>query len=121
MLIKNHFKESLDVIKTEMLHLCEEEGLAKDAKFLRKMAINIKHLDYNVKKAITAPKCSAHAKKIAHFLSTPMQASPGSPITLSKAADTFSEQNPLESDLSHLLASSSFKKTIFKRGITLQS
>ncbi len=92
-------KENLEILKNEMSFLFKEKHLAKDAKFLRKMAINIKHLHYNVKRAIAQAKCPAHVKKIEHFLSTPMRG----PITLSEAAATFSEQHPKESDLSHLL------------------
>lgn len=102
-------KENLEVLKNEMLSLFKEKQLAKDAKFLRKMAINIKHLHYSVNQALAQAKCPVQAKKIEHFLSTPLRG----PITLSQAADTFSEQHPKESDLSYLLESAALKRRFF--------
>jgi hypothetical protein len=97
------FKEHLDVIKKEMFFLFNKNHLAKDVKFLRKMAINIKQLHYDAKLAKKTAEWKHQAKEIEHFLSTPIGAPFISTITLTQAADTFSEQNPKESDLSLLL------------------
>ena len=105
--IKKHktssFKEHLDIIKKEMLFLFQRGHLAKDAKFLRKMAINIKQLHFDVKKTDKSSEHREQAVEVEHFLSTPIGAPFVSPITLLQAADSFSEQNPKESDLSRLL------------------
>jgi hypothetical protein len=91
----NSFKEHLEIIKNEMIFLFQKNHLAKDVKFLRKMAINIKQLHYDAKRTKN--------KEIEHFLSTPLGAPFISASTLIHAADTFSDQNPKESDLSLLL------------------
>lgn len=97
------FKEHLDIIKKEMLFLFQRGHLAKDAKFLRKMAINIKQLHFDAKKTNKRSEYKQQAIEVEHFLSTPIGAPFVSAITLLQAADSFSEQNPKESDLSHLL------------------
>ncbi len=99
----NSFEEHLDIIKKEMLFLFQKNHLAKDIKFLRKMAINIKHLHFDAKNAKKNSQWKQQAKDIEHFLSTPIGAPFISSITLTQAADNFSEQNPKESDLSILL------------------
>lgn len=97
------FKEHLEIIKKEMISLFQRSHLAKDAKFLRKMAINIKQLHYDAKKARKSKECKRQAKEVEHFLSTPIGAPFISTITLTQAADNFSVQHPKESDLSLLL------------------
>ena len=97
------FKEHLDIIKKEMLFLFQRGQLAKDAKFLRKMAINIKQLHFDAKKTNKQSEYRQQAIEVEHFLSTPIGAPFVSAITLLQAADSFSDQNPKESDLSQLL------------------
>ncbi len=97
------FKEHLDILKKEMLFLFNKHHLAKDVKFLRKMAINIKQLHYDAKNAKKTAEWKHQAKEIEHFLSTPIGAPFVSPLTLTQASDSFSQQNPKESDLSILL------------------
>jgi hypothetical protein len=97
------FIEHLEIIKKEMLFLFQGSHLAKDAKFLRKMAINIKQLHFDAKKTSKSSEHRQQAIEVEHFLSTPIGAPFVSAITLLQAADSFSEQHPKESDLSHLL------------------
>jgi|GEM_PF-1464644 len=101
--ISNSFKEHLDIIRKEMLYLFQRNQLSKDVKFLRKMAINIKQLHFDAKNAKKTAEWKQQARDIEHFLSTPIGAPFVSAITLTQAADNFSEQNPKESDLSILL------------------
>ncbi len=67
------------------------------------MAINIKQVHFDAKNAKHIPALKQRARAIEHFLSTPIGAPFIGNLTLTKAADTFSEQNPKESDLSQLL------------------
>jgi hypothetical protein len=101
--ILNSFEEHLDIIRKEMLCLFQRNYLSKDIKFLRKMAINIKQLHFDAKNAKKTAEWKHQATDIEHFLSTPIGAPFVSAITLTQAADNFSEQNPKESDLSILL------------------
>lgn len=101
---ESSFKENLDLLKKEMLFLFQKKHLAKDVKFLRKMAIHIKQLHFDAKHAIKS-ESKQQAQEVEHFLSTPMGAPFISGVTLTQAADSFSEQNPKESDLSTLLES----------------
>lgn len=97
------YKEHLDLIKRELVFLFQGNHLAKDIKFLRKMAINIKQLHFDARIAKHLEEFKHHAKAVDHFLSTPIGAPFVGKITLTKAAETFSEQDPQDSDLSHLL------------------
>ncbi len=112
---KSSFDEHLCVIKREMEALFKKDSLAKDVKFLRKMAINIKQLDHDVRSIR-----HAEAKIVNRLLTTPYATLSAEKITLTQAAETFSEQHPVESDLSQILSqlqAASTHEAIFKRSI----
>jgi hypothetical protein len=92
------FQEHLGQMSKDWQALIHKPQLASDARFLRRMAINIKHLHYDAKK-----KQKEGALRIAHFLSTPLGAPFVTKETLLKAAYLFSEQDPKESDLCMIL------------------
>ncbi len=83
--------------------LIHRPHLAKDSRFLRRMAINIKQLHHDAKKTQFQGNLPMLAKQVAHFLSTPLGAPFVAKETLVQAAYLFSEQEPKESDLSAML------------------
>lgn len=101
---ENNFKEHLDIIKTEMFKLLKKSQLAKDVTFLRKMAVNLKQLHYEAKKVKKFKLHHLLAQEVEHFLTTPLGAPFISRSTWIQAVDSFSIQNPTDSDLSLLLA-----------------
>lgn len=101
---KTPLEEISELMKKDFLLLFHNSNLLKDVKFLRKMAINIKQLHYDAKNARNSVQLKHCAKNIEHFLTTPIGAPFVADLTLTQAADSFSEQNPKESDLSLLLA-----------------
>lgn len=68
------------------------------------MAINIKQIQHDVKKAKHPRNWEASAHELAHFLSTPVGAPFVAELTLIEAADNYSQQEPQYSDLSELLS-----------------
>lgn len=87
----------LSQLQRDFSALFEEKNLAKDAQFLRRVAITIKHLHYD---AMRNPM----SDEVLGFLTTPLGDFQVSEMTLLDAADSYSEQDPKHSDLSELLA-----------------
>jgi hypothetical protein len=101
--IKCDFKDQVAQLKKDWLALINQSYLAKDPQFLRKMAINIKHLHHDAKRMKKTGALRSQALQIQHFLSTPIGAPFVAKETLVKAAYLFSEQDPQDSDLSAIL------------------
>ncbi len=87
-------KEELKRFKRDWEDLFEKESLARDMKFLRRMAIAIKQLQYHAANS----KDRFGGERLYHFLSTPI-----GETTLIEAADKYSDQDPRHSDLAELL------------------
>jgi hypothetical protein len=96
-------KEHLEQMKKDLLALIHRSHLAKDPQFLRRIAINIKHLHHDASKLKRTMEFRTSALQIEHFLSTPLGAPFVTKDTLVNAAYLFSEQNPKNSDLSEIL------------------
>jgi hypothetical protein len=98
---KKTFSDSLTKLEQDWNHLINCHDLAKDPKFLRRMAINIQQIHYDVKRSQKGKNGPDH---LLHFLSTPLGAPFVAKTTLLQAAESFSEQEPKHSDLSELLS-----------------
>lgn len=81
--------ESFHLLDRDLSFLFEQKYLAKEPTFLRRIAITIRQIHFEL------PGSSIDA-----FVSQPLT---DSRITLLEAADKFSEQDPRHSDLSNLL------------------
>jgi hypothetical protein len=97
------FRDHLEQMKRDWLALINRLHLAKDTQFLRRMAINIKHLHHDALHSKRIDELRTLASQIEHFLSTPLGAPFVAKETLVKAAYLFSEQDPKDSDLSEIL------------------
>jgi hypothetical protein len=106
------FVEHFDIIKKEISLLFQKNSLAKDVKYLRKMAINIKQLHHDAKNAQSCAHLKVHAKAVEGILSKPIEALGLGKMALTQAADSFSEQHPGESDLSQLLSNKAAVKLL---------
>lgn len=98
------FKDHLEQMNKEWQALIHRSYLAKDPKFLRRMAIHIKQLHHDAKNMQKKENFQGLSQRIAHFLSTPLGAPFVSKETLVKAAYLYSEQVPEESDLCIILS-----------------
>lgn len=87
----------LSQLQRDFSALFEDKSLAKDAQFLRRVAITIKHLHYD---AMRNPMTD----EVQTFLTTSLGDFQVSEMTLLDAADSYSEQDPKHSDLSELLS-----------------
>ena len=96
-------EENIKRLKQDYLILFTKMQLAKDLKFLRRIAINIKHSYYDARQAKHQRRFVSAALKLCHFLSTPLGAPFVTKTTLVNAAFHFSEQDPQHSDLSEIL------------------
>ncbi len=105
------FKEHLEQMNKDLRTLMEGAHVVKDPKFLRRMAINIKHLHHEAKKMQQRENLRALSSQIIHFLSTPLGAPFVAKETLVNAAYLFSEQDPNESDLRMILGEFAFYGT----------
>jgi len=97
------FEENIGRLKQDYLNLFTKIQLAKDLKFLRRIAINIKHAYYDASQAKHQRRFVSSALNLCHFLSTPLGAPVVTKTTLVNAAFHFSEQDPQHSDLSEIL------------------
>jgi hypothetical protein len=86
----------LSQLQRDFAALFEDKRLAKDAQYLRRVAITIKHLHYD---AMRNPMTD----EVLEFLTTTFGDFQVSAMTLLDAADSYSEQDPKHSDLSELL------------------
>lgn len=77
-------------LDADFFHLFEHKNLAKDLRFLRRVAITIRHLHFFL----------PHNCKLKKFINSPLTESR---VSLLQAADNLSEQDPLHSELSDLL------------------
>jgi hypothetical protein len=97
------FQEHVDQMHRDWHALMNSSDLAKDPRFLRKMAINIMHLHHIAKKKGNSGNGHLIAKQIADFFSMPLDAPIAEKESLVHAAYLFGEQEPIESDLSRIL------------------
>lgn len=98
-----YFNEHLKQMRKDWLALISRSHLAKNPQFLRRMAINVKHLHYDAIQLKQTIEFQSRVSQIEHFLSTPLGAPFVTKVTLVKAAYLFSEQDPRDSDLSRIL------------------
>jgi hypothetical protein len=96
------FVDSLLKLKQDWNHLLHCHALAKDPKFLRRMAINIQQIHYDVQTK-QLKNWQNEAEALLHFLSTPLGAPFVAKMTFLEAVEKFGEQDPISSDLSELL------------------
>lgn len=88
-------KENLKQLHVELSRLFTQKNIIHDARFLRRMAITVKHLYFDAKKT--------NEEKICRFLNSPLGSFMENRCSLLDAADAFSEQDPKHSDLGSLL------------------
>lgn len=86
------FSESLTKLKQDWNNLVQCHALSKDAKFLTRMAINIKQIHHDI-------KLSKHPKKWENQVSKIINLQ-----TVIEAVDNYSVQEPTSSDLSSLIS-----------------
>jgi len=94
--IENTCDEMLEQLHLELERLFVQKYLGHDLRFLRKIAITIKHLHFDAK--------NVNDGKVCHFLTSPLGSFMENELSLLEAADLFSEQDPKYSDLGELLA-----------------
>lgn len=100
---RNPLSEHIEQMNKDWKALFASPELAKDFKFLRRMAINIKQLHHDAKRTSEFGELKTLAGQITQFLSTPLGAPFRAKETLVRAADLFSVQDPQDSDLSEIL------------------
>ena len=100
----NSFKEEAKRLNEELRNLLNQDNSIDEIKFLRRVAITVKQLHFDAKKAKKCQKLSRVAEKVEQFLCTPWGDENASFITLLQAADAYSEQDPKHSDLVEVLS-----------------
>lgn len=95
-------KDDLQKLERDWEDLLTAKRALSDSRFLREMAHDIKQLNEDSSKAKTT-LFSKEAHLIQHILTTPWGAPFVSDKTLLEAAYAYDLQNPLQSDLSHLM------------------
>ena len=108
-LAKNDLRKDLEKLTKNIKQLKSKQGLAKNKAFLHQMAEDIKKLNDDTLIAKNIP--IAHL--IHHILSTPFGAPFVSEVSLLEAALDFDYQEPIKSDLSHLIEDFSKYNTYF--------
>jgi hypothetical protein len=99
--------ETLEQLNIELYRLFAEKKIVHDARFLRRMAIAVKHLHFDAKKA--------GDERVCRFLESSMGPFMENKQSLLNAADIFSEQDPKHSDLACLLEEIAFFGPLFIR------
>ena len=101
------FIESLTKLKQDWKHLLKCNALSKDAKFLRRMALNIKQIHYDIKQSKHPKGWESETEKLLKLLSTTE-----TKVSLLEAADKFGDQEPSQSDLAELMGAFAQKKSL---------
>ncbi len=97
------FKNEISIIKSEFEKMLSDSLIINDIKYLRKIAIYIKQIQYNAKRLSLHPKLRRKAKAIERFLETPLIHPFTEKMSLAEAAISFSVQDPGHSDLREIL------------------
>ncbi|MBS0650633.1 MAG: hypothetical protein JSR93_05680 [Verrucomicrobia bacterium] len=100
---KEKLKEPLLSMHKELLDLFAQPHLAKDHRFLSRFAIRVQQLNHDATLACRHRKTRKVAEQVRHYLNTPLGAPFVIRTSLTRAALTFSEQDPHLSDLSEIL------------------
>lgn len=96
-------RENIAKLERDWEELLSKRREASDAHFLHEMAEDIKKLNEETVEAETIPSLEPTVTVIHHMLTTPWGAPFVSEKTLLEAAIAFSYQDPLQSDLFHLM------------------
>jgi len=87
--------ETLEQLHVELHRLFARKNIIHDIRFLRRMAITVKHLYFDAKRL--------GEERVCYFLESPLGPFMENQYSLLVAADLFSEQDPKYSDLAELL------------------
>jgi len=99
----HQLKHDLSTLHDHWTKLIEQERVAHDPAFLKKVADDIRKLDQDAKKATSFEELEERAQLLHFALTTPWGAPFVGETTLLEAANTYTDDNP-NSSLQHLLA-----------------